>query len=600
MKIRPADSWIHALLLLHWTIAGLALRLIHLTDKPLWTDEFSTIVFSLGHSFLTVPLDQILTAEQLLHPLQPDSQADVAAVVQHLLQESNHPPLYFILTHFWLQLFPATNGWVSVWAVRSLSVLFGTLAIPATFGLGWFALRSSLVGHLAAVFMAVSPFAIYLSQEARHYTLPLLWILASLGCLIVAARSCYRRRAVPLPVCLLWVGVNTLAIATHYLTLLTLLAEAIVLLTIGAVQSWREQGQWYPSSHWWRIVAVAAGTMVGGVVWLPYLQDVPDSNLTAWILQGGREGLEWLDPIVQEVAAWITMLYLLPIQSVPVAVVIASAVALLLLLLWTAPKLYRGLKLQEKQPERRFAVMVLSSFVSSAVLLFFTITYLFDRDLTSALRYNFVYFPAVVVLLGAALAPIWQGELAFPPQLNLPKWLHWLYMGSARSVVLIGLCSLLGGLTVVSNLGYQKIHRPDLVAQAIQANAQAEALVVIPHTTHGQTGRLMAIAWAMQHPDTEPAAPVAAPHFLLARLGYDPQSVVATLRQTLKDAPRPLDLWLINFRDVPDQSLDRLLERQRCQAGTDRRSTDGYTYQLYRCRKQGNLYERSYSRPNAP
>lgn len=587
MRIRLARPWLHGFLLLLWTMLGLGLRLLNLTGKPLWTDEFSTIVFSLGNSFLTVPLDQILTTEQLLQPLQPNPQAGVGAVMQHLLQESNHPPLYFILTHFWLQLFPPVNGWVSVWAVRSLSVLFGTLAIPATFGLGRVAFRSHLVGHLAAVCMAISPFAIYLAQEARHYTLPLLWIIASLWCLVIAARTAYRRRALSSSVCVIWVLVNLLALATHYLTMLTLLAEAIVLLTIGMVQSWREQGRWYPVAHWWRIVAVAAGTMIGGLVWLPYLQDVPDSNLTAWILRGGRKGLEWLDPIAQEGAAWISMLYLLPIQSVSQPIVILSGIVLLLLVIWTVPKLYRGLEWQASQPVQCVAVMALGSFVSSAVVLLFAITYLFNRDLTSALRYNFVYFPAVTVLIGAALAPIWLGEIVFPPQSNIPKWLSWLYTGSARTVILIGILSLLGGLTVVSNLGYQKIHRPDVVAQEIWEHSQGNVLVTIAHSTHGQTGRMMAIAWALQHPDLALSSATAnsaiSPRFLLAHLSYNSQSAIGALRQALRNSPRPLDLWLINFRNVPDQPIATLLDRQKCQTETDRESTDGYTYQLFRC-----------------
>jgi len=587
MRIHLARPWLHGLLLLLWTILGLGLRLLNLTGKPLWTDEFSTIVFSLGNSFLTVPLDQVLTTEQLLQPLQPDPQAGVESVVRHLLQESNHPPLYFVLTHFWLQLFPVVNGWVSVWAVRSLSVLFGTLAIPAIFGLGWVAFRSHLVGHLAAICMAVSPFAIYLSQEARHYTLPLLWIIASLWCLVIAARAAYRRRALPIGVCVVWVLVNLLALATHYLTMLTLLAEAIVLLTIGMVQSWREQGQWYPVGHWWRIVAVAAGTMVGSLVWLPYLQDVPDSNLTTWILRGGRSGLEWLDPIAQEGAAWVSMLYLLPIQSVSQPIVIFSAIVLLLLLIWTIPKLYRGLESQSKHPMRYVALMALGSFVSSAIILLFAITYLFNRDLTSALRYNFVYFPAVTVLMGAALAPVWLGEITFPPQFNSPKWLNWLFTGNARTVILIATLSLLGGLTVASNLGYQKIHRPDVVAQEIRDHSQGNVLVTIAHLTHGQTGRMMGIAWELQHPRSSLASSTSnsaiSPRFLLAHLSYSSRSVTGALRQALNDLPRPLDLWLINFRNVPERPITTLLDRQNCQAETDRQSTDGYTYQLYRC-----------------
>ncbi len=115
--------------------------------------------------------------------------------------------------------------------------------------------------------------------------------------------------------------------------MLALVAEAAVILTMGLIQSWREQGRWYPSAHWWRIVTVAIGTGMGGLVWLPYLQEVQDNQLTAWIQQGTREGAEWLAPIGQALAGWITMLYLLPIQAPQSSIVLMSGVALILLTL---------------------------------------------------------------------------------------------------------------------------------------------------------------------------------------------------------------------------------------------------------------------------
>ncbi len=156
---------------------GAVLRLIHLTTQPLWTDEFSTIVFSLGHSFQTVPLNQVISPETLLQPLRVDPSGSIEDVLHHLMAESTHPPLYFVLANGWMRLFPPQDGLVSPWASRSLPALFGVAAIPAMFGLGWIAFRSRLVGQLAAALMAVSPFGIYLSQDARHYTLAVLWEL---------------------------------------------------------------------------------------------------------------------------------------------------------------------------------------------------------------------------------------------------------------------------------------------------------------------------------------------------------------------------------------------------------------------------------------
>jgi uncharacterized membrane protein len=155
-----------------WLLIGTALRLTQLEAKPPWTDEFSTIVFSLGNSFHSVPLDQAIALDTLLQPIQPHPNAGVSDVLQHLFSETNHPPLYFVLSHWWMRLFPPGFGdLASVWAARSLSVLFGALSIPAIYGLTWLAFRSTLVSQLTAAVMAVSPYGVFIAQEARHYTL---------------------------------------------------------------------------------------------------------------------------------------------------------------------------------------------------------------------------------------------------------------------------------------------------------------------------------------------------------------------------------------------------------------------------------------------
>ena len=70
-----STRWLHPLLLLGWFIIGLGLRFTNLTAKPPWIDEFATIVFSLGNSFLPVPIDQAIAPEILLQPLQPNPAA---------------------------------------------------------------------------------------------------------------------------------------------------------------------------------------------------------------------------------------------------------------------------------------------------------------------------------------------------------------------------------------------------------------------------------------------------------------------------------------------------------------------------------------------
>lgn len=555
--------WLHLGLLVGWIVVGAWLRFTNLAAKPLWTDEFSTIVFSLGNSFHTVPLDRVISMAELLQPLQPNPQAGVGAVIHNLLTESNHPPLYFVLTHLWLQLFPFDQGLVSVWAVRSLSALLGVVSIPAIFGLTWLAFRSRLTAQIAAALMATSPFGIYLAQEARHYTLPIVWAIASLTCLIVAVRALYQNRTLPLLLCGGWILVNGLGIATHYFFTLVLVAEGLVLLLLTSRQVRAAvSAQKLGSSGWQRLGLVVAGSIVSGLVWLPFIRGASDTELTRWIVRSDRQGLEWLDPIAQTVAGWITMIYLLPIQAGDRRVVIVSVVALLLLSLGTLVLLVRGWIVLWKTAENRLPLLGLGGFVAAAIALFLGITYVLQRDVTSAFRYNFVYFPAGVVLMGGAIAHYWRQQC---------KWI----------VVLIIALSCLGGVTVVTNLGYQKTHRPDLVVQAMQAKPQSNGLVAIAHRSHGQTGRLMGIAHDWQrHPIANTTV-----RFLLASQTPDPNDVITSLQRSLEGQPRPFDLWLINMESVAPRPLRKLLNQQGCTARDDSASVDGYRYQRFGCQR---------------
>ncbi|NER02806.1 MAG: hypothetical protein F6K17_09320, partial [Okeania sp. SIO3C4] len=229
------------LLLLVWIAIATCLRLTNLDGKPPWTDEFSTLVFSLGNSFQDVPLDRAIAPEILLQPLQFNVNTDINNVVDNLLTHSNHPPVYFILTHWWMQFFSAEGELVSLWGARSLSVIFGVVSIPAIYGLARLAFHSRLVGQFAAAIMAVSPYGIYLAQEARHYTLAILFVIASFCCLIISIRHFQEGQSLPIFTAFIWVVVNSLGIATHYFFTLTLCAEAMVLISLFLLK--REEGR---------------------------------------------------------------------------------------------------------------------------------------------------------------------------------------------------------------------------------------------------------------------------------------------------------------------------------------------------------------------
>ena len=215
MGSKQENDSLHWCLLLLWIAIGAGLRFTNLELKPPWADEWATLVFSLGHSFKTIPLEQIIELETLLQPLQLESGSSTQDVVTYLMQESTHPPIYFVLTHLWLKLF-SQEGLVSLSLARSLSVGLGVLGIPTIFALGKLITGSKTVGHIASVLMAISPYGIYLAQEARHYTLAILWVMASLACLVITVKRLVVKQSPAIAVIIIWVIVNSLGVATHY------------------------------------------------------------------------------------------------------------------------------------------------------------------------------------------------------------------------------------------------------------------------------------------------------------------------------------------------------------------------------------------------
>ena len=545
----------------------------------------------MGNSFRTVPLDRAIAVDVLLQPLVPNPQAGVADVVRHLLEESNHPPLYFVLAHWWMQLFPPDGGLASVWAARALSVLFGALSIPAIYGLSFFAFRSQLVSQLTAAMMAVSPYGIYIAQEARQYTLAILWVIASLSCLAIATRHTQHQKPLPIWLVVSWIIINFLGVSTHYFFVLTLITEALWLLILiwhqirqRKQEKILQKDRLYSTSPppllppspscpliprgdpdfpllspWRQIFIVAIGTTVGCLVWLPiFWQESSGGKLTEWIHYTSPGFLAWISPVFQALAGWIAMLSLLPVESSSLSVVIVSGFVMLVFFLWAIPILQRGFSTQLQQPTTSLMTHLFATVVLGAIALFFLFAYILGIDLTRGPRYNFVYFPAVVVLLGASLAVGWHSQ-----QKRFPS--------GKTAVTLIWLMGLASGLTIVNNLGYGKYYRPDVLVPLIQQVSQSPVLIATSYKTHVQTGEMIGIARELKTSNS-PLKPL----FFLAQPTQNPHNMTVTLEATLTQLPRPLDLWLVNF--LPPVELNGCVADSRPFP-----FINGYSYKLYHC-----------------
>jgi mannosyltransferase len=119
------------------TLIGGGLRVLLLGSKGMWLDETFSVWLA-NHS--------------------------VAELLQWIVRIDQHPPLYYLLLHYWIALKGDTPYYV-----RLLSALFGAGTIPMIYLIGK-RLSGAVVGLAAAVFLAFSPFNIYFAQETRMYT----------------------------------------------------------------------------------------------------------------------------------------------------------------------------------------------------------------------------------------------------------------------------------------------------------------------------------------------------------------------------------------------------------------------------------------------
>jgi mannosyltransferase len=120
------------------TLVGGWLRVFQLGSQGLWLDETFSIWLA-NHN--------------------------VTDMLQWMIRIDQHPPLYYLLLHYWMILKGDTPYYV-----RLLSALFGAATIPIIYLIGK-RISGAVMGLVAAVFLALSLFNIYYAQETRMYTL---------------------------------------------------------------------------------------------------------------------------------------------------------------------------------------------------------------------------------------------------------------------------------------------------------------------------------------------------------------------------------------------------------------------------------------------
>jgi uncharacterized membrane protein len=584
------------MLLILWLILGAGLRLADLDVKPPWTDEFSTIVLSLGNSFNSVPLDRAIDVRDLLAPLQPNPTVTLGDVIRQVALVDRQPPLYFAIAHLWMQLFPTDAGLVNLWGARALPAVIGILTIPGIYFCSYFVWRSPLVAHLTAAMLAVSPYGVYIAQEASHYSLAILWVTISISLLARACGYLAKQQKLPFVQVCIWILANNLALATNALSGIALIAEAPILVLFClwqirqtdtkqqstiAVSSIALTNLSHPS--WQRLDLVILGTLAGVAGgWLLVHTSTPNPILM-WLDNSPHKSIEIVNPLFQIIGAAVSMMSLLLVEvnEIPplaifsafpidlnLPIITISAILMLIFFVWALPMLYRGIRIQSSQAQTRSETLAICGFAAISIGLYLVIPWLTGVDITRGARFQFVYFPALMMSLGLGLASCWQ---------SLPSIAKG--VSGKQAVTIVLLMGLISSTIVATNYGYHKYYRPEQLVTLMHRSAPTPLLIATTHNSSIQVGELMGLAWELRRNDPLKQAPKT--QFLLAhqfqRFCERDCPPTKILRETIDRISHPIDLWAINFHAPVSLSPT-------CEA--DKKFTQGiygYEYRLYHC-----------------
>lgn len=167
-------------------LLGIFFRFYNLDQKVYWFDETITSLRSAGYTETELIQHTYdgneIGSDTLKNYLQPSSNKGFPEVIRSLATEdSQHPPLYFLMLHLWMKLFGSSTS-----LVRSLSAIFSLLTLPLMYWLCIELFESHLTAKVATILIAISPFHILYAQEAREYSL---WIATTLLSSITLLRA---------------------------------------------------------------------------------------------------------------------------------------------------------------------------------------------------------------------------------------------------------------------------------------------------------------------------------------------------------------------------------------------------------------------------
>ncbi|MDY6781720.1 MAG: glycosyltransferase family 39 protein [Cyanobacteriota bacterium] len=546
-------------------LIGSALRLARLDSKPLWADEIFTAIFSLGGSFDNIPFNQIISLSRIPSFFSLNPEASCRDIAHNLTVQSTHPPLFFCLMHAGLvRLSPFDLP--LAWKLRILPAFLGILAIAAIYLLNRVAF-SPAAGLMGGALAAVSPFGVYQSQEARHYTLPILLITIALIFLLQLQQDLQKQRIRP------WIGMgwamaNTLGLYVHYFCAIAFLAQVLTLIAYA----YRLSPHRFPSPTTLFVLSFSLLPPLLYLPWLPILIEHFNSPKAGWLPPP-----QHIVPLLRMLLATILMVVVPPVEEQPLWVSIPAIVLTLVFLAAILPPAWRGLKRLATDPKTRDSTFILVSFILFVLLQFLAIVYILGKDITVAPRYHFLYYPALCALLGASCAQSYPNSpnsndtiLSPHPPLSPSPPLPWLLLS----------VSFVSSLCVITNLAFVKPYYPLAVAQKLNRSS-GFTLVVMGYSDTQQIALGLSYALALER---LPKSSTQTRDWMFIDSSQGLERVWGTLSE---QSISPDNLWIFGPGLIREQYPQRLSlqEKTQCLIDPQEHYRIGIPYQLYRCRQ---------------
>lgn len=170
------------------------------------------------------------------------------------------PPLYYVIAWAWSRVFGTTEI-----AVRALTALIGLTTVVVAYAIG-LELRSRRGGLILAALVAVSPFMVWFSQDARAYVLVMLLTSVALLFFAQALRTESSRSI------WWWAIASAASLTAHHFAIFVVGPEAVALLYFRATRSRAVRPIVFVGAVWIMLVPLLMfQSMQNHLNWITYL-----------------------------------------------------------------------------------------------------------------------------------------------------------------------------------------------------------------------------------------------------------------------------------------------------------------------------------------